>query len=36
MLEWLSAFNTEEECNDEFKKMYPEQFDKNGKHIGYE
>jgi len=36
MLEWLSSFNTEKECNDAFKKEYPEQFDNNGKHIGYE
>jgi len=33
MLEWLSAFETEEECNTAYKKEYPEEFD-NGNYIG--
>jgi len=36
MMEWLPIYETEEECNEAFKKEYPEQFDINGKHIGYE
>jgi len=30
MLNWWSAFKTEEECNQAFMKQYPEQFE-NGK-----
>jgi hypothetical protein len=34
MLDWLSAFETEEECNREYKKEHPNEFDSNGKYIG--
>lgn len=33
MLDWLHAFNTEEECNDAYKKEYSEEFDKDGNFI---
>lgn len=33
MLEWLSAFETEDECNQAFKKQYPQMFDENGDYI---
>lgn len=33
MLEWMSAFETEEECNAAYKKHYPEEFDSNGDYI---
>ena len=33
MMEWLGAFETEEECNAAFKKQYPENFDENGEFI---
>jgi len=26
MMNWLPAFNTEEECNEAFRKQYPEKF----------
>lgn len=33
MLDWLEAFNTEEECNAAYKKQYPEEFDEKGRHV---
>ena len=34
MLDWLGAFDTEEECNRAYKEQYPNEFDSNGKYIG--
>lgn len=34
MLDWLPAFETEEECNKAYKEQYPNEFDSNGKYIG--
>ena len=33
MLEWMPAFETEEECNAAYKKQYPDEFDSNGNYI---
>jgi hypothetical protein len=30
MLEWLPAYETEEECNKAYKETYPEKFDSDG------
>lgn len=34
MVDWLSAFGTEEECNKAYKEQYPKEFDSNGKYLG--
>ena len=34
MLDWLSSFESEEECNRAFKKQYPREFDRKGNDIG--
>ena len=34
MMDWVSAFETEEECNEAYKKQNPNDFDTNGKYIG--
>lgn len=33
MLDWLGAYNTEEECNTAYKAQYPTEFNNNGKHV---
>ena len=30
MLDWLTSFESEEECNNAYKKQYPNEFDSNG------
>ena len=34
MLDWLPAYESEEECNKAYKEQYPNEFDTNGKYIG--
>jgi len=36
MMDWLSAFETEEECNKAYKEEHSDEFDENEKHIGHE
>jgi hypothetical protein len=33
ILDWYSAFETEKECNQAFKKQYPDKFDINGNYV---
>lgn len=33
MLDWLSAYDTEEECNTAYKKTFPDEFDNSGIYI---
>lgn len=33
MMDWMTAFDTEEECNEAYKQEYPEEFDSNGNYI---
>jgi hypothetical protein len=36
IMDWLPAFETEEECNKAYKEEFPNEFDENGKYIGHE
>lgn len=33
MMDWLPAFNTEQECNEAYKKQHPNEFDENGEYV---
>jgi len=35
MLEWMPAYETEEECNADYKEEFPEEFDSNGDYIDF-